>query len=77
MAMRREPPEQKNRNQWMLTCVGVSVVLGVVIGHLVNFEALAELHLVSLTGVKPVADLLLIALFGTGLRRLLFPCAPQ
>jgi hypothetical protein len=57
--------------------VGVSVVLGIVVGQIVDFEALGKWNLVSLTGVERVADLLLIALLGAGLRRLFFPCAPK
>jgi hypothetical protein len=58
--MQPEPPEQKNHNQWVLTCLGVSVVLGVVVGQLVDFEDLGKLRLVSLTSRGPVVDLLLV-----------------
>jgi hypothetical protein len=58
--MQPEPPDQKDINQWGLVCVGISVVLGVAVGQVFDFEHSNKLHLVSLTGHGPVADLLLI-----------------
>ena len=59
--MRREPPNQKDLNQWGFMCVGISVVLGIVVGQVFDFEHSDKMHLVSLTGRGPLADLLLIA----------------
>jgi hypothetical protein len=59
--MRREPPNQKDLNQWGFMCVGISVVLGIVVGQVFDFEHPDQMHVVSLTGRGPLADLLLIA----------------
>jgi hypothetical protein len=59
--MQREPPNQRDINEWGFMCVGISVVLGIVVGQVFDFENSDKMHLVSLTGRGPVADLLLIA----------------
>jgi hypothetical protein len=59
--MQPEPPEQKKNQQWVMACLGVSVVLGIVVGQFVDFEDFGKLHLVSLTGRGPLGDLVLIA----------------
>jgi hypothetical protein len=58
--MKPEPPEQKDVTPWVLACVGVSVVIGIVVGQFFDTEHPGRLHLVSLTGQGPVADLLLV-----------------
>jgi hypothetical protein len=60
-AMKPEPSDKPDLNQRILTCVGLSVVCGIVFGQLFNFQDLGGVRLVSLTGDGPVADLLLIA----------------
>jgi hypothetical protein len=42
-------------------CVGISVVLGIVVGQVFDFEHSDKMHLVSLTGRGTLADLLLVA----------------
>jgi hypothetical protein len=58
--MKAEPPEQKDSTPWVLACVGVSVVVGIIVGQLFDSEHPGRLRLVSLTGHGAVADLLLI-----------------
>jgi hypothetical protein len=59
--MKPEPSDKTDLNQRILTCVGLSVVCGIVFGQLFNSQDLGGVRLVSLTGDGSVADLLLIA----------------
>ena len=58
--MRRENPDRNKHQQWVMTCMGVSVVLGVIVGQMVDSKGLDKLRLTSLTGGGPSKDLLLI-----------------
>ena len=58
--MKTEPPDQKDVTPWVLACVGVAVVVGIIVGQLFDPEHPGRLHIVSLTGQGPVADLLLV-----------------
>jgi drug/metabolite transporter (DMT)-like permease len=58
--MKLEPSDKPDLNQRILTCVGLSVVSGIVFGQLFDFQDVGGVRLVSLTGDGPVADLFLI-----------------
>jgi len=58
--MQHEPPEQKKHRQWVMTCVGVSVVLGLIVGQMVDTEELDKLKLISLTGGGAIEDIVLV-----------------
>jgi hypothetical protein len=58
--MKPEPSDKPDLNQRILTCVGLSVVFGIVVGKVFDFQDLGGVRLVSLTGDGPVADLFLI-----------------
>jgi uncharacterized membrane protein YeaQ/YmgE (transglycosylase-associated protein family) len=58
--MQPEPKDEKDLTQWILICVGISVVVGTVVSQLFDFENLGKLRLISLTNQGPVADILLI-----------------
>jgi hypothetical protein len=58
--MEPEPSDKQDLNERILTCVGLSVVCGIVFGQLVDLQDLGGVRLVSLTGDGPLADLILI-----------------
>ncbi len=58
--MKTEPSDKPDLNQRILTCVGLSVVCGIVFGQLFDFQDVGGVRLVSLTGDGPAADLFLI-----------------
>jgi hypothetical protein len=58
--MQPEPKDEKDLTQWILLCLGISVIVGTVVSQLFDFEDLGKLRLISLTGQGPVADILLI-----------------
>jgi hypothetical protein len=60
VAMKSESKEQEDRNHWVLMCLGLSVVLGIVVAEAFDFQDAGKLHLVSLTGRGPLDDLLVI-----------------
>jgi hypothetical protein len=59
-AMKGESKEQEDRNQRVLTCLGLSVILGIVVAEAFDFQDTGKVHLVSLTGRGLVGDLLVI-----------------
>jgi hypothetical protein len=55
--MQSEPKDRNAANQLLLTCVGLSVIFGIVVGERIDFESLGKLRLVSLTGHGAVTTL--------------------
>jgi hypothetical protein len=55
-----ESKEQKDLNQRILTITGVSVVLGILCGQLLDFDDLSHIRMISITGHGPFSDLLVI-----------------
>jgi hypothetical protein len=47
--MESESKGRNAANQLILTCVGLSVIFGIVVGELIDFESLGKLRLISLT----------------------------
>jgi hypothetical protein len=58
--MRPEPRDKQDLNHRILTCVGLSVVFGIVFAQHLDFQDLGGVRLVALTGGGPAADLFLI-----------------
>jgi hypothetical protein len=58
--MRSELNHPAARHRWVLTCVGLSIVLGIVFSQAFDFDNPAKFHFVSITGRGSVMDIYLI-----------------
>lgn len=58
--MQSESTDKSARNRWILTCVGLSIILGIVSNQVFNFDDAGKFHVVSFTGRGPVMDVALV-----------------
>jgi hypothetical protein len=59
--MKSKPKDPKDVNQLILGGMGVSVVVGMVVGDILMSKDTGQLHLISLTGRGPLTDFLVFA----------------